>query len=134
MSTSSDPRMTDSLRRALVRNDLLAAATMFDGASILHLPGKSGLAGQYQGKEAILGLCARMAQLTDGTLDFAPSRVLSESEEAIIVYGRESATRRELQLDTESVHVFSLRDCRVREMWIFHENQDLVDEFWVDGR
>ncbi len=131
MSTRSDPKMADSLRRALVRNDLLAAEAVFDVASILHVPGKSGLAGQYQGKEAILGLCARMAQLTCDTLHFTPSRVLSENDQAIVVSGRERATRRDMQLDADAVHVYSLRDCRVREMWIFHEDQDRVDDFWV---
>ena len=39
---------------ALVHDRVAAAEAVLDDASLLHIPGRSGLAGQYQGGEAIL--------------------------------------------------------------------------------
>jgi hypothetical protein len=83
--------------------------------------------------EAILGLFDRMGQLTNGTYKFSSSRVLTSDDRAIVMCGHSSATRRGNHLDADAVHVFSLRDNRVREIWIFHQNQDQVDDFWTDS-
>jgi hypothetical protein len=106
---------------------------VLDDASLLRIAGRSGLAGEYQGQEAILGLFERMGQLTNGTYGFSSSRVLTSDDRAIVVWGHSSATRRGKYLDADAVHVFSLRGNRVREIWIFHQNQDQVDEFWTDS-
>jgi hypothetical protein len=116
---------------ALVGKHIAAAEAVLDDASLLHMPGRSGLAGQYQGGEAILGLLRRMAELTDGTIQFSPSAVLTANDRAIVVHGRTNATRHGKRLDTDEVHVLSLRDGNVREIWIYHQNQDHVDEFWT---
>jgi ketosteroid isomerase-like protein len=110
-----------------------AAEAVLDEASLLHVSGRSGLAGHYQGGDAILGLLRRMAELTDGTLRFRPSRVLTANESAIVVCGRATASRHGRRLDSEEVHVVSLRDGKVREIWIFHEDQGRIDEFWAAG-
>lgn len=108
-----------------------AAEAVLDDASLLHMPGRSGLAGQYQGGDAILGLLRRMAELTDGSIRFSPSAVLTANDKAIVMHGRTNATRRGKRLDTDEVHVLSLRAGKVQEMWIYHQNQDQVDDFWT---
>lgn len=44
------------------------AVFALDEASLLHMPGVPGPAGPYQDSDAILRLLARMAELTDTTL------------------------------------------------------------------
>ena len=131
MAQNSDARQARALYGAFLAREVPAAAVVLDDASLLHVPGSSGLAGDYQGREAILGLLKRMAELTEGTLQFSLSKVLTEDDRAIVLLGRASATRKRKRLDTDVVHVLSLRDGRVRDIWIFHQNQDHVDEFWT---
>ena len=123
--------MAQALYDALVGKDVLADEVVVDEASLLQVPGRSGLAGQYQGGEAILGLPRRMAELTDGTLRFNPSRVLTADDHTIVVLGRASAARQGRRLDADEVHVLSLRDGKVREIWVYHQHQDHVDAFWT---
>ena len=130
MSERSTLRVAEWLREALKEGDLIAAQAAFDDASLLRMPGKSGLAGLYQGRDAIVGLYERMSRLTDGTLQFTPSRLISENDQTIVVFGRERAIREGRELDTDAVHIVLLRDRRVGELWVLHENQDRVDEFW----
>lgn len=131
MAQPSDVHISQALYDVFVGKDVLADEAVVDEASLLHLPGRSGLAGQYQGGEAILGVLRRMAEITDGTLRFSPSRVLTADDHAIVVLGRASAARQGKRLDAEEVHVLSIRDGKVREIWVFHQNQDHVDEFWT---
>ena len=69
--------------------------------------------------------------LLDGTLRFNPSRVLTADDHTIVVLGRASAARQGRRLDADEVHVLSLRDGKVREIWVYHQNQDHVDAFWT---
>ena len=116
----------------LVGSDASSSALLDDG-SLLQVAGRSGLAGEYQGEEAILGLFERIGQLTGDTYKFSPSRVLTSDDRAIVMCGRSSANRRGKSLEADAIHVFSLRDNRVREIWMFHQNQSQVDDFWTDS-
>jgi len=120
-----------ALYDAIAGKNVAAAEAVLDESSLLHVSGRSGLAGHYQGGDAILGLLRRMAELTDGTLRFRPSRVLTADDKAIVVCGRATATRQGMRLDTEEVHVVSLKDGKAREIWILHEDQNRIDEFWA---
>jgi len=127
--SSVDP--AQALWDSLFDDRVVAAGSVLDDASLLHIPGRSGLAGQYQGGEAILGLLRRMAELTDGTFQFSRSSVITANDRAIVVQGRTIAARDGKQLDTDGVLVLSLGDGKVREIWMYHQNQDDVDRFWT---
>lgn len=131
MTQKPDAHVAQAWYDALAGKDVPAGAAVLDDGSLLHVPGRSGLAGQYQGKEAILGLFRWMAELTDGTMRFNPTRVLTSDEQAIVLLGRINAVRRGKRLDTNEVHVLSLIDGKVREIRTFHQNQDHVDDFWT---
>ena len=68
-------------------------AARLDDASVLHVPGLSGLGGDYQGSDAIVGLLRGMAAATDGTLRFEVGRSLMSRPDTLRVEGRLSGTR-----------------------------------------
>ncbi|MCL1692831.1 MAG: nuclear transport factor 2 family protein [Actinomycetia bacterium] len=115
---------------ALLDGDMSAAALVLDDASILHVPGRSGLAGDYQGREAILGLLGRMAEYTHDTLRFGSSRLVAEDSRVLVLQGNMSATSTRARLDTDVIHALSLRGDKIQEAWLFSLNQDDFDEFW----
>lgn len=114
----------------LLGNATLDAEAVLDAASVLHFPGRSGLAGQYQGRQAVVALLQRLAELTAGTIEFAPQRVAAASGEAVVLISRLRACRLGKRLDVETVHVVAKRGGTVRELWLFHPDQSRVDEFW----
>ncbi len=59
-----------ALCRALDGRGTDPLAAQLDQRSVLHVPGLSGLSGDYQGREAIVGVLSRMATATGGTLSF----------------------------------------------------------------
>ena len=131
MAQDADLRSTRSAYEALLAGRVAAATTLLDDASVLHLAGRSGVAGDYQGQEAILGLLRRIVQLTDGTLEFGAATTLVDDARVMVLRGRLTGTRRKARLDTEVLHVLSLRDDRIREAWIFSLDQNHLYEFWT---
>lgn len=101
-----------------------------DDASVLHVPGESGLAGGHGG-DTILALVGRMVELTDGTLRFETSRYPNERSRRVLLRGRVTASRRGRVLDTNVDLLVFMRGTRLREIWISHGDQDQVDEFWA---
>ena len=89
------------------------------------------MAGQYQGCEAIIGLLRRMTELTEGTLRFTPSGTPTTDDQVIVVCGHSSASRQGKRLDTDTAYVALLRNSRVREMWVVHQDQTQFDNFWT---
>ncbi len=79
--------------RALDGRDVGPLAAMLDDVSVLRVPGYSGLGGDFQGREAIIGLLRRMASATDGTLRFEVRRSLMPHSEALRIEGRMSGAR-----------------------------------------
>ena len=115
----------------LLAGDISAAALVLDDASIFHIPGRSGMAGDYQGKEAILGLLGRMAEFTHGTLQINSSKLVTEDDRVLVLQGHIHATATTTELNTDVIHAISLRGDKIREAWIFSLNQDAFDEFWA---
>ncbi len=116
---------------ALLAGDVSAAAVVLDDASILHVPGRSGLAGDYQGTEAIVGLFGRMAEYTHDTLQLDSPRLVAEDIRMLVLQGHMSATASQTHLDTDVIHALSLRGDKIQEAWLFSLNQDDFDEFWA---
>lgn len=124
------PQTAEILYRVVAGATGHSALPSLDDASLLHVPGRSGVAGTYQGREAILRLLERMTDLTDGTLRFVPTRTLTTDDQMIVVCGHASGHRQTKQLDTDTAYVVLLREDRVREMWLAHQDQADFDDFW----
>lgn len=131
MTRNIDAEDASVVQRAFIGTGLPTDRSVLDHTSVLHIPGRSGVAGAYQGGETILGLAQRMADATDGTLQFRASRVLGGNHEAFVLIGHTAAYRRGIRLDTEAVHVLWIGPAGIREIWVFHDRQDTVDDFWT---
>lgn len=103
---------------------------ILNNGSLLHMAGSSGFSGDYQGSASIGDLLHRMAKLTDDTLHFSLLQVLVGNDQAVVMRGHVDAIRRGRQLDGDVLFALAVEGGTVREMWVFHSNQDQVDEFW----
>ena len=93
MEPRSEGDAVGALCRALDCGELGPLAARLDHASVLRVPGHSGLGGHYQGREAIVGLLQRMATATDGTLRFEVHDTLASLRGALLIEGWLSGTR-----------------------------------------
>jgi hypothetical protein len=126
----SDVSTADILSQRLLGEDGLPVKDVFDDSSLLHVPGRSGLSGEYQGGDAILGLLRRMSDLTNGTWGFSRSSLLTADDRLIVLRCISTARRHAKTLDADVATVVQLRCGKVREMWIVSQDQAQFDDFW----
>lgn len=105
-------------------NDVLA-----DGI-VWHLPGKSQIAGDYQGRAAFFGLFAKVMELSDGT--FAPTvhDILASDDHAVLLT-RDTASRDGRTLAVGAALIFHIRDGKLAECWDLNSNPQAWDAFWA---
>ncbi len=94
---------------------------------VAHMPGTSGLAGDYKGKEQFVEVFQRfMERAPDYT--FEPHAYFADDEHGVILQ-RSHYRRGDESLDTNDTFVCHFRDGKIAEMWLMSDDPAGVDAF-----
>ena len=122
----------DVVRRgydAFSRGDTQTLRELFDPDVVWHTPGRSQLAGDYRGVDAVLGFFGRTMELTGGTFRVEVHDVVANDEHVVglheVIAERDGKTLRD-----RNVLVFHVHDGRTREVWQFWTDQYAADAFF----
>ena len=96
---------------------------------VWHEPGRSPLAGDYKGLEAVLGFLGQLKARSGGTFSVEILDVLSEPERAV-VFQRETATRNDKTLDMIAAVDFEIHQQKITEVTVYQADTYQFDEFW----
>ncbi len=96
---------------------------------VWHEPGRSGLAGDYKGPQAVLGFLRRLKAHSGGSFKIEVLDVLSGSERAVVLQ-RETATRNDVTLDVLAVVEFEIHHGQITEVTVYQNDTYAFDEFW----
>src|SRR2546426_9377648 len=72
---------------------------LFDESAVWHLPGRSSMANDYQGREATLAYFAQIGQKTGGTFQAELQELIGDDENRVIGIQRSTADRDGKHLD-----------------------------------
>ena len=122
--------LVDAVVAALAGSDSSVIAGYLDDRSVLHVPGVSGLAGEYEGREAICALLDRMSATTEGTLSFETTRTTVASIGRVRLCGNVSGGRGGRSLVTTATLESELSGVHIREAWLSCADQPAWDAFW----
>jgi ketosteroid isomerase-like protein len=115
---------------ALGRSDIDALQRQYFAADICwHYPGRSPLAGDYEGVVQVVELRGRLSDLSGGTHRIELHDVIG-NDEHVVALQTTRAERAGKQLEVNIVHVFHVRDGKVVEVWSHHGDLHSSDEFW----
>jgi ketosteroid isomerase-like protein len=114
---------------ALKRGDYEAGLELFAEDVVWHLPGRGPVAGDHEGKGAVLAAMRRFEKLSGGRMNIELHDVLG-NEEHVAVLLRATGERGEKRYDALEVDVYHVRDGLIREFWSIAEDQVATDEFW----
>ncbi|MGH2721745.1 MAG: nuclear transport factor 2 family protein [Actinomycetota bacterium] len=120
------------LRRAeeaFSSGDLAALAGLLADDIVVHAPGRSPLAGEYRGRDAVFAYNARIFELSGGTYENEVHDILAGDEHGVILQ-RNRATRPGRELDVREVLVMHVRDGRILEVWEMYDDLAAYDRFW----
>jgi ketosteroid isomerase-like protein len=98
------------------RGDPAGAFAFYADDVVMHLPGRSALAGEHRGKAAVVDAILALLARTDGL--------------PVTVVLREVATRGDATLELRRVNVYRIRDGKITDIDIFEADQYEVDAFF----
>jgi uncharacterized protein len=115
---------------AFNRGDLESLTEMFDESAVWHLPGRSSMAKDYQGADAILAYFGQLGQETGGTFRAELECLLADDDDRVVGIQRSTAERNGKQLNVGDCIVFQLRDGRITDGREHFHDLYAWDEFW----
>jgi uncharacterized protein len=122
----------DVVRRgydAFSKGDMQTLRELFDPDVVWHTPGRSQLAGDHRGVDAVLGFFGRTMELTGGTFRVEVHDVVANDEHVVGLH-EVIAEREGKPLRDRNILVFHVRDGRTSEVWQFWTDQYAADAFF----
>jgi uncharacterized protein len=110
--------------------DINTLTEIFDKSAVWHLPGRSSMAEDYQGRDATLAYFGQLAQRTGGTFRAELERLTADGEDRVVGIQRSTAQRDGKRLDVADCIVFQLKDGKVTDGREHFEDLYAWDEFW----
>jgi ketosteroid isomerase-like protein len=110
--------------------DMDTLTEIFDESAVWHVPGRSSLAGDHQGRDAAFAYFGRLGQETGGTFQAGLQHLFADDEDCVVGVQTNSAERDGKRLSVDACLVFQLKDGRVTEAWEHHRDLYAWDEFW----
>jgi len=98
--------------------------------TVWHLPGRSSMAGDYQGSGATLAYFGQLAQETGGTFRAELQHMAADGDNRVVGIQRSTAERNGKHLDVSNCIVFELKDGKVTDGREHFEDLYAWDEFW----
>ena len=115
---------------AFNRADTATLAEIMDGNASWHTPGRSPIAGHYQGRDAVLAQFGRYGGDTGGTFKTELKQLFTSPDGRVIGFNHNSAERNGKRLDTDCCIVFEVEDGRIISGREHFYDLNNWDEFW----
>ena len=129
MGASENVALHRKGHEAFARNDTEFLAELFAEDTLWHSAGTGPLGGDYEGRDAVFELFAKLAELSEGTLQLPDDDILGSETRCVALF-RMTATRGDKKLDADCCEVVRWENGKVAEEWVFAFDQSTYDEFW----
>jgi len=110
--------------------DLATLTELIDENASWHTPGRSPIAGDYVGRDAVFGQFGRYGGDTGGTFTAELEQVFTSPDGRVIGLHHNSAERNGKQLDTDCCIVFEVENGRVLSGREYFFDLGNWDDFW----
>lgn len=115
---------------AFGRGDIDALRNQYWASGMrVHYPGRSALAGDYDGVAQVLGFFGRVRQLSGGTFRTELHDVVASDDHVVALFTAR-ADRADRHLEDRIVEVFHIRDGKLAEAWLYPADLYVSDQFW----
>lgn len=127
--THQDEALVRNLYQAFSAQDAETMRQLFDPDVVWHQPGRSVLAGDHRGVDAVFGFFGKVAEISGGTFTVELHDVIAGTEHTVALHtGRGRAGGK--TLEDHNTLVMHCSAGRVREVWEQHADLYAVDAFW----
>lgn len=112
---------------AFAKGDLAALDGLLADDVVWHQAGRSQLAGDYRGREAVYGFFGRLLEVTQGTFGMELQAAFADDELGVAVVLASSSVDGQ-SVTAREAHIIRFRDGKVAEFWYTSSNQQAFDE------
>ena len=110
--------------------DMDTLTEVFDESCVWHLPGRSSMANDYQGRDATFAYFGQIGQETGGTFQAELQQLFAGDDGRVIGLQRSTAERDGKRLDVGNCIVFELKDGKIVDGREHFHDLNAWDEFW----
>jgi uncharacterized protein len=114
---------------AFAKGDIDTLRALFDPDVVWHQPGRSLLAGDHRGIDAVLGFFAKTMELTAGSFRAEPHDLIADDQQVVGLHLARAERQGRTFVDHQ-VLVVHVRDGRIAEVWEHVGDQYAFDEFF----
>jgi ketosteroid isomerase-like protein len=121
------------VRRAYVaqaEGDIDAYLDLLSEGFVLHIPGRSRIAGVYRGRDEVRRHFREIAALSEGTFRTEMHDVLASDDHAVGLVNA-LAERDGRTVDLRRVHVWHVSDGALRDLSLYPADQLAFDGYWA---
>jgi hypothetical protein len=111
---------------AFNRADVATLTELIAEDATQHMVGDNLVSGDFKGRDAILGMYARIAELTDGTYRCDIEQIFTDGAGTVVVVHRQTAERNGNRLDNRQALIFTVLDGKIVDL------QDTSDDIAID--
>ena len=115
--------------QAFSEGDMATLNELFADDLVWHVGGRSSLAGDYRGKDAVFDFFAKTMEMTGGTFRLEVHDILA-NDDHVVALTTVSGQRDGKSINDNSVQVLHVKDGKVTESWFHPGDQYAADEFW----
>ena len=113
---------------AFMKGDMAAVNELLADDIVWHVGGNSQLAGDYRGREAVMGFFAKMAGIATPSMSIHD--VVANDEHALAMVEAGGTKPDGTSLQQRSVQVYHVSGGKATEAWFYSEDQAALDAFW----
>ena len=115
---------------AFNKADMDTLIEIFDESIVWHLPGRSSMAKDYEGRDATLTYFGEIGEKTGGTFQAELQHLLADDDDRVVGIQRSTGERDGKRLDVGNAIAFELKDGRVVDGREHFHDLYAWDEFW----
>lgn len=130
MNTEQNIEIVRRYFDAVARGDLQAVGDAFAADIEWHQPGKGSLSGLHRGKEAVFALLGKFMERSGGTFRIDEIGPLMAQGDLVATSIHFRAEKAGASISMSGVDMLRIADGRIREVWLFSEDQAAEDAFW----
>lgn len=112
---------------AFIEGDLAILNDLFTEDLVWHHGGRSRLAGDYRGRDAVFGLFGKLLEVTHGTFQMDLQAAFANDEFGVALVVASSSVDGQ-NVTAREAHIMRMRDGKVAEFWYTSTNQYAFDE------
>lgn len=115
---------------AFGRGDVEAVANFIAEDGVWHVAASGALAGDYKGRDAVLGFLGRLMEETGGTFKTELHGVVADDVHAVALLDT-TASRNGKTVSSKQAAVYHMRDGQTTEAWFLYEDGPAVAELFA---